>query len=114
MFENCIYIKIQIGQNMFEFEESDNKVGLGYVFNKDIFINFIVGIDIKKFCIIENQMIVLGDIMMIFFGWNGMMKMFMMGLIVYLFLSDVEDVFGNLFKMMLSEVFKFLFLFDID
>jgi len=99
---------------MFDFGESDDKVGLGYAANKEIPVVSIVGIDIQKFRSIENQTIVLGSAVTVLSGRNGTMKTSMMGLIAHPFSSEAEDVFGNKLKTALRDVFKLSPVFDTD
>lgn len=99
---------------MFEFEDGQNKAGLGYADNKAIPINSIAGLDIKKFRSIENQTIVLGDVITVLSGRNGTMKTSMMGLIAHPFSSEAKDVFGNKLKTTLAEVFKLSAQHDTD
>lgn len=94
------------------FPETKNKTEHGYVDNKEISIESIIGIEIKKFRSLENQCIHLGKNVTVLSGRNGTMKTSMMGLIAHPFSSESTDAFGNTLKTALKDVFKLSPKFD--
>ncbi|KOX65617.1 hypothetical protein AA303_07980, partial [Pseudomonas psychrophila] len=99
---------------MKEFPFASTKVELGYAANKDVIIESIVGIAIKRFRAMQDQNIFLGKNITVFSGRNGTMKTSLMGLIAHPFNSEAQDVFGRVLKTPLQEVFKLSPVFDKD
>lgn len=99
---------------MKEFPFASTKVELGYVANRDVKIESIVGIAIKRFRAMQDQNVFLGSNITIFSGRNGTMKTSLMGLIAHPFNSEAQDVFGKVLKTPLQEVFKLSPVFDKD
>lgn len=79
---------------------------LGINDNKNIIIESIQGIDIKKFRLLENQEFKLGKQITIVSGRNGTMKSTIMGLIAHPFETEETSITGEKMSTSFSEVFK--------
>jgi len=90
------------------------KAELGLSDNKEIAIQAILGIRIRRFRSLKEQSLILGGNVTVLSGRNGTMKTSLMGLLAHPFSSDAKDAFGTELKTPLEGVFKFSPKFDTD
>lgn len=86
--------------------EFKSKSNYDLIFNKEMKINDIYGIEIDSFRLFKNQVLNLGEQITVISGRNGTMKSTLMGLVAQPYRSISKDVYGKLMQTKFNEVFK--------